>query len=256
MRLFLCKWLFYKTSKIFYKAIIIMSTHICIIILTLKTKTYIMKNRIQLFTVIIALVFSVNAIQAQVNDSAAQFGVKGGVNFSNMYTDDVDDENVLTSFNAGVYFNLPVSDLFSIQPEVLYSRKGAELRYDNVFASGSAKFNLNYIEVPVLLKINVTDNFNIHAGPYFAYLIDSKITNDGDGGAFDFESNFDNDDFNKFDAGIAAGIGFDFDSFGIGARYNYGLSTIGKERTVAGETYRVPDSKNSTISVYLAVRLN
>jgi len=215
-----------------------------------------MKNRIQLFTVIIALVFSVNAIQAQVNDSAAQFGVKGGVNFSNMYTDDVDDENVLTSFNAGVYFNLPVSDLFSIQPEVLYSRKGAELRYDNVFASGSAKFNLNYIEVPVLLKINVTDNFNIHAGPYFAYLIDSKITNDGDGGAFDFESNFDNDDFNKFDAGIAAGIGFDFDSFGIGARYNYGLSTIGKERTVAGETYRVPDSKNSTISVYLAVRLN
>lgn len=233
-----------------------MSTHICIIILTLKTKTYIMKNRIQLFTVIIALVFSVNAIQAQVNDSAAQFGVKGGVNFSNMYTDDVDDENVLTSFNAGVYFNLPVSDLFSIQPEVLYSRKGAELRYDNVFASGSAKFNLNYIEVPVLLKINVTDNFNIHAGPYFAYLIDSKITNDGDGGAFDFESNFDNDDFNKFDAGIAAGIGFDFDSFGIGARYNYGLSTIGKERTVAGETYRVPDSKNSTISVYLAVRLN
>src|SRR5690606_20874035 len=248
MRLFLCKWLFYKTSKIFYKAIIIMSTHICIIILTLKTKTYIMKNRIQLFTVIIALVFSVKAIQAQVNDSAAQFGVKGGVNFSNMYTDDVDDENVLTSFNAGVYFNLPVSDLFSIQPEVLYSRKGAELRYDNVFASGSAKFNLNYIEVPVLLKINVTDNFNIHAGPYFAYLIDSKITNDGDGGAFDFESNFDNDDFNKFDAGIAAGIGFDFDSFGIGARYNYGLSTIGKERTVAGETYRVPDSKNSTIS--------
>ena len=215
-----------------------------------------MKNRIQLFTVIIALVFSVKAIQAQVNDSAAQFGVKGGVNFSNMYTDDVDDENVLTSFNAGVYFNLPVSDLFSIQPEVLYSRKGAELRYDNVFASGSAKFNLNYIEVPVLLKINVTDNFNIHAGPYFAYLIDSKITNDGDGGAFDFESNFDNDDFNKFDAGIAAGIGFDFDSFGIGARYNYGLSTIGKERTVAGESYRVPDSKNSTISVYLAVRLN
>lgn len=213
-----------------------------------------MKNKIQLFTVIIALVFSVSAIQAQV-DSAAQFGIKGGVNFSNMYTDDVDDENVLTSFNAGVFVNLPVSDLFSIQPEVLYSRKGAELTYDNAFATGSAKFNLNYIEVPVLLKINVSENFNIHAGPYFAYLIDSKITNQGDG-VFDFETDIDNDDLNKFDAGIAAGIGFDFDSFGIGARYNYGLSPIGKERTVAGETYRVPDSKNSTISVYVAFRLN
>lgn len=214
-----------------------------------------MKNKIQLFAVIIALLISGKELQAQINDSAAQFGVKGGVNFSNMYTDDVDDENVLTSFNAGVYVNLPVSDLFSIQPEVLYSRKGAELRYDNVFATGSAKFNLNYIEVPVLLKINVTENFNIHAGPYFAYLIDSKITNESDG-IFDFESNFDNDDFNKFDAGIAAGIGFDFESFSIGARYSYGLSTIGKERTVAGETYTVPDSKNSTISVYVALRLN
>lgn len=215
-----------------------------------------MKNKIKLFTVVIALFISATAVQAQINDaSMAQFGVKGGVNFSNMYTDDVDDNNVLTSFNAGVYVNFPVTDLFSIQPEILYSRKGSELTYDNVFASGKAKFNLNYIEVPVLLKINVTDNFNIHAGPYFAYLIDSKITNDSDG-AFDFETNFDNDDFNKFDAGIAAGIGFDFDSFGIGARYNYGLSTIGKERTVAGETYTVPDSKNSTISVYVAVKLN
>ena len=215
-----------------------------------------MKNKIKLFTVVIALFISTGAIMAQINDaSMAQFGVKGGVNFSNMYTDDVDDNNVLTSFNAGVYVNFPVTDLFSIQPEILYSRKGSELTYENVFASGSAKFNLNYIEVPVLLKINVTDNFNIHAGPYFAYLIDSKITNDSDG-AFDFETNFDNDDFNKFDAGIAAGIGFDFDSFGIGARYNYGLSTIGKERTIAGETYTVPDSKNSTISVYVAVRLN
>lgn len=215
-----------------------------------------MKNRIQLFTVIVALLIAGTQLNAQINDSdGAQFGVKGGVNFSNMYTDDVDDENVLTSFHAGVFVNLPVSDLFSIQPEVLYSRKGAELTYDNVFATGSAKFNLNYIEVPVLLKINLTENLNLQAGPYFAYLIDSKITNEGNG-AFDFESDLDNDDFNKFDAGIVAGIGLDFDSFGIGARYSYGLSPIGKERTIAGETFRVPDSKNSTISLYLALKLN
>jgi len=215
-----------------------------------------MKNRIQLFTVITALVVSINSLQAQVNDaSMAQFGVKGGVNFSNLYTEDVDDENMLTSFNAGLFVNLPVSDMLSIQPEVLYSRKGSELTYDNVFATGSAKFKLNYIEVPVLLKVNVTDNFNIHAGPYVAYLIDAQVTNESDGG-FDFEENFDNDDFNKFDAGLSAGIGFDFDSFGIGARYNYGLTTIGKERTVGGETYTAPDSKNSNISVYLALKLN
>lgn len=81
--------------------------------------------------------------------------------FSNMHTEDVDKENMLTSFNAGLYVNIPVTSSLSIQPEFLYSRKGTELSYDNLFATGTAKFKLNYIEVPVLLKMNVTDNFNI-----------------------------------------------------------------------------------------------
>jgi Outer membrane protein beta-barrel domain len=215
-----------------------------------------MKNRI--YTALI-LIFGVSlvTVQAQTTEPLQpQFGVKGGVNFSNMYTEDVDDDNVLTSFNAGLYVNIPITSSLSVQPEVLYSRKGSELTYDNLFASGTAKFKLNYIEVPVLLKVNLTDNFSIHAGPYVAYLIDSQVTNESDGGGYDFESNFDNDDFNKFDAGLSAGLGFDFDSFGIGARYNYGLMKVGKERDFGGSTYTVPDGKNSNISVYLALKLN
>jgi hypothetical protein len=43
-----------------------------------------------------SLVFSImtfTTVQAQEN--ATKFGIKGGVNFSNFYTDDVDDNNVL-----------------------------------------------------------------------------------------------------------------------------------------------------------------
>lgn len=222
-----------------------------------------MKSNIQLLAAF-ALVFGISStnLQAQTNDSSsgsksgAQFGVKGGVNFSNLYTENVEDNNVLTSFNVGVFAALPLTDLIAIQTEVLYSRKGAELVYNNAFAEGTAQFKLNYIEVPVLLKINITDNLNIHAGPYFAYLIDAEVKNDSDSGIFDFEESYDNDDFNKFDMGLAAGIGFDFNSFGIGARYNYGLSNVGKERTVLGQTYTIPDAKNSNISLYLSLQLN
>ena len=217
-----------------------------------------MKKKIKL---IAALALTIGAafttVNAQTNDSSnAQIGVKGGVNFSNMYTNDVDDNNVLTSFNLGFYASIPVTSFIAIQPEFLYSRKGAELTYDNVFATGKAKFKLNYIEVPVLLKINLTKNFNVHAGPYFAYLINAQVTNETNGGTFDFEDNFNNDDFNKFDVGLSAGLGFDFESIGIGARYNYGLSTVGKERSVGGTTYTFPDGKNSNISVYLSLKLN
>lgn len=191
---------------------------------------------------------------AQDSKSNTGFGIKGGVNFTNLYTDDVNDNNMLTSFNVGVFATLPLTSNLAIQPEVNFSRKGAELVYDNLFASGTAKFKLNYIEVPVLLKINITDNFNIHAGPYLAYLINAQVTNESSGGSFDFEENFDNDDFEKFDYGLSGGLGFDFTSISIGARYNYGLATIGKERTIAGNSYRFPDSKNSAISLYIALK--
>ncbi|WP_445731408.1 porin family protein [Mariniflexile sp.] len=217
-----------------------------------------MKNKIQLFASVILIAGS-SFITAQAQTSAtsnAEFGIKGGVNFSNMYTEDVDDNNVLTSFNAGLYVSMPVTDFLAIQPEFLFSRKGSELTYDNVFATGKAKFKLNYIEVPVLLKANITPNFNIHAGPYVAYLIDAQITNETDSGSFDFEDNLNNDDFNKFDAGVSVGIGFDFETIGIGARYNYGLTTVGKERSFGSGAYTFPDGKNSNLSVYVALKLN
>ena len=219
-----------------------------------KIKNF-MKSQIKLLAAIAFTGFTFTSIKAQHSDET-QFGIKGGVNFSNIYDTEVDDNNVLTSFNAGVYASFPVGDILSIQPEILYSRKGGELNYDNAITSGTAQFKLNYIEVPVLFKVNVTDNLNIHVGPYFAYLIDAAVSNDASGDAIDFEDSYDNDDFNKFDVGISAGLGFDFNSFGIGARYNYGLSTIGKKRDFAGTTYTIPDGKNSSISLYLSYKLN
>lgn len=182
-------------------------------------------------------------------------GVKGGVNFTNLYTEEVDDNNILTSFNLGFYVNVPVTNSLSIQPEFNFSRKGSELVYDNAFVSGTARFKLNYIEVPVLLKINLTENFNIHLGPYIAYLVDGQVTNESSNGNFDFEDNLSNDDFNKFDYGLSGGIGIDFSTAQIGLRYNYGLATIGKERSFAGTNYTFPDGKNSALSLYLAIKL-
>lgn len=214
-----------------------------------------MKTTKRILVTVIAALGSFLA-QAQTTSSSAEFGVKGGINFSNLYTEDVDDNNVLTSFNAGFYVKLPITESVAIQPEFLYSRKGAELVYDNAFAQGTAKFKLNYIEVPVLLKVNIMKNFNIHAGPYFAYLIDAQVTNESSNANFDFEQNYENDDFNKFDVGLSAGFGFDFDNLGIGFRYNYGLSTVGKERSFGGVTYTTPDGKNSNLSLYMALKLN
>ena len=210
-----------------------------------------MKNLKRILAVALILA-GASKIQAQENSPS--LGIKGGYNMSNLYTEDVDDQNVLSGFNIGLFATLPLSSSVALQPELIYTTKGAELQYDNAFTAGTAKFRLNYVEVPVLIKANLTKNFNVHFGPYAAFLVDSKITNEGQNGDINFEQEIDREDLNTVDFGVAAGLGFDFDSFGIGARYNYGLSTVGKERTYAGGTYTFPDSKNSVLSIYAAIK--
>ncbi|WP_310556915.1 porin family protein [Flavobacterium sp.] len=186
------------------------------------------------------------------DSSKLKFGFKGGVNFSNLYTDNVEDTNVLTGFNAGLFAKLPITSSLAIQPELLYTTKGAKLTYNNYFVNGAAKFNLNYIELPVLLVINLTNNFNIHAGPYIAYLVDGNAINDSQGTLFDIENNLKNEDYNKFDMGLSVGVGFDADQLGFGVRYNYGLQKVGKERSFLGTNYTFPDGKNSVINLYVS----
>ncbi|MEO7977724.1 porin family protein [Flavobacterium sp.] len=176
-----------------------------------------------------------------------EFGIKGGLNMSNLYTDDADDENVLFGFNAGAYATLPVSDFVAIQPELLFTTRGSELEYNNVLAQGNVKLKLNYIELPLLVRVNITKNFNIHAGGYASYMVSAKSTGDGD---FEFEDQYDTDDFNKFDAGLAGGIGVDFSPLSVGLRYNYGLTTIVKDGDDSS------DLKNSNLSLYLSYKLN
>jgi len=208
-----------------------------------------------LCALVLFMTASFGMLHAQDENVTTEFGVKGGFNMSNFLSDDDEatDENILYGFNAGVYATLPISDFVAIQPEVLFTTRGSELEYDTAFGSGNTKFKLNYIEVPLLVRVNITKNFNLQAGGYASYLVSSKVTGDG---SVEFDQEIDTDDLNKFDAGIAAGVGVDFSPISIGVRYNYGLTTIGKERTIAGETFRAPDAKNSNLSVYLSYKLN
>src|SRR5690606_18301155 len=181
------------------------------------------------------LFFSVVALSSAQESNS--FGIKGGVNFSNLYTEEVDDRNLLFGFNAGLVAVLPFGEFLAIQPEILFSGKGAELKYNNAFVEGKAKFRLNYIEVPVLLRVNLTNSFSIQAGPYIAYLIDANVKNETNNELFDFEENLDTDDFKKFDYGLSGGVELEFSPISIGARYNYGVANVGKERNFEGNTY-------------------
>jgi hypothetical protein len=210
-----------------------------------------------LYVLLLLNISITNAQQINTKDGLKnRFGFKGGLNSATLFADDVDNTKSIAGFNVGLFAKLPLTTFISIQPELYYTTKGADITYNNLFVNGTARFNLNYIELPILVAINITKNFNVHAGPYAAFLVNGKVSNRSNVGLFNFEDNIEKSDYNEIDFGLAAGLGVDFGSLGIGVRYSYGLKTVGKEKSFAGTNYTFPNAQNGVLNLYLSLSIN
>jgi hypothetical protein len=204
---------------------------------------------------IMSLVFSTFILKGQSSDeNKVRYGIKAGFNISNMYTKDVQDENIIPGFNGGLFLKVPVTSNFALQTELLYTMKGSELTY-NSFISGKASFSLNYIEMPVLAVINLTKIVNIYGGVYIANLTSVVVKNKSNVDLFNFVNELTRSDFEMYDWGLVGGAGLDFNKVSLGIRYEYGMKPVGKVRSILGQSYRFPDACNSTVQIYLSLSI-
>ena len=179
-----------------------------------------------------------------------KFGIKGGLNFANLYINDVKNENIKLGGNIGFFAKLPVFKGLSIQPELIYTGKGAKVTYDNILqGSGEYRYNLNYVETPLLMVLNLTPNFSLSGGGYIAYLTSANVKDVRSDGSINGVTRLNADDFNRFDYGLVGGLSVDIENFTIGGRYNYGLQTIGKSGNLSGDLTK--NSKNSVASIFI-----
>lgn len=197
---------------------------------------------------VFVLAFVTHMVQAQ--DNGLRVGVKGGLNVTNLYVDEVDDENPRYGFHLGVYTQLFESDVFAIQPEILYSTKGTRIEDNSALFDATLDFNLNYLDIPVLAVFKLGDAAEIHVGPYFGYLLNANVDVDGD---FDGEDGIDRDNFKSWDYGLSAGIGFNVGAVQLGARYNYGLQKIA-DSDIATEI--LGNAKNSNAQIFVSFNFN
>jgi opacity protein-like surface antigen len=158
-----------------------------------------------------------------------KFGAKAGVNLSNLT--DFEDSKLMFGFHVGGFAEFAISDRIAIQPELLYSTQGAKAKGQD------ASLNLDYINVPVLLKINLVEGLSAEIGPQVGFLISSKAKRGGESASFK--------DFSKsLDVTAALGLSYTFvEKFVVGARYGFGLTKAFKDEAEAGK------SKNSVIQV-------
>jgi hypothetical protein len=143
-----------------------------------------------------------------------------------------------TGFYAGGFVNIPVTETVSIEPGINYTQKGYTLRGDLSIdklnflgANASAKVESQYIDIPVLIKVQPVKGLQLFAGPQLSYLAKSNLKVDaGILGISLIKRSVDlTNNFNRIDAGVTGGIGYKLaNGLSITGSYDRGLSRLDK----------------------------
>lgn len=173
-----------------------------------------------LLTLSLVLISAIAFSQASVS-----LGLKAGANFANADTDISTDG--ITSFHGGAYGLIKLANI-GIQPEVLFSKQGADTNFGDV--------DLSYVNVPVMVKFYLPLGLNLQAGPQFGILTKAES------GSTDVKDAYKNSD-------LSAALGAGWDApFGLQftARYVLGISDVSED---AG------DFKNRTFQLSIGYSL-
>lgn len=186
-----------------------------------------------------------------VANAQVTYGIRNGINFSKwegadlQVIEDLLDKTegyVITKGTRGLhiggYVHIPISEVFSFEPGLEYSKKGYSLKGDfqipvlKYFGVNlRAQVQSHYIDIPLTLKANVYKGLQVYAGPQVSYLVRSTLNAKlGVLGISLFNKGFGiTERFNKVDLGLTGGVGYQFDSgINLQAGYDYGLTKLDK----------------------------
>ena len=145
------------------------------------------------------------------------YGVRAGVNFAKINNIDGDYK---MGYCAGAVLNYSLISMIEIQPEILYSMKGAKHSDDEL------EYNLTYLEIPVLVKLSLPLPIpllpDLYAGPYAGFRLKAE-----------YEGEDISEDIEKMDYGVMFGGGFGISlvmlEVALDARYSMGMKAVNAE---------------------------
>jgi len=205
-----------------------------------------MKNAPKI-TMIVALFCSLFTVATAQDIS---FGLRGGVNFANVYTTDgldnlTPDFKSYEAINLAAVAEIGITENFAFQPELAFISKGFVVAEDfdlELFnvplpVGATAESRFRYLELPLLAKYKFGGeglNAYVTAGPTLGYAMSGRLITRANA-LLDFQlsdSNIDLDaiDYERFEVGALVGLGVAVNtSFGqlfADARYQRGFTQL------------------------------
>jgi len=170
------------------------------------------------------------------------FGIKGGWLYSS-FSQAGESLGSKGGWEAGIFFGGNRGGVVGFMGELLYAKKSFEE------GAVARKTDLDYLEIPVLLRINLGSNnknkgviFYALAGPVFDINLQAK------------QNGIDvSDDYEKLDIGILGGAGLEISRIILEARYNWGLKNLLKNESIS---LSGGDLKNQSFALIGGIRFN
>lgn len=170
------------------------------------------------------------------------YGVKAGLNFSNINLDDLDASH-RTGVAGGLFVNLPWPGL-NLQGEILYTTKG--FTEGTLISDREFDFRMHDLQIPVLVKLALPLPMvspSLYAGPALSYRLKGEVKDD-DGDWVDVKDDLKSSSWSLilgFDVKLMSTLIVDF-------RYDLGLSAINETSLGDNVTELNKDIKDRTLT--------
>lgn len=137
-------------------------------------------------------------------------GARIGLNYEDINLLNIKENK---GFHVGTYVKFNLLGIVALEPGLQYSHTSF---YPNP-ALSSPKVNLNYLQIPIIVRLSVLPFVNIFAGPQTSLLVSKKSKGEG----------WELDGVPGQEMGAITGIGMKLPlGFNVQASYDFGLSSI------------------------------
>jgi hypothetical protein len=137
------------------------------------------------FSAVVIAILITGSVSAQ----HINIGVKGGLNLYNINSDNGANYDTRAGIHLGLLGHIHLAKQWALQPELVYSAQGAKYTAGSV----ETKYNLGYINVPVLVQYMFDNGFRLQAGPQVGFLVSAKA--DANGNRIDIKDDLETVDF-------------------------------------------------------------
>ena len=182
-----------------------------------------------------AILISLLAVCSSPLLAQVSVGLKVGGALSNQANEGVllpFDRFLKPTYLGGLFVTVPLSENFSLQPEVLYVNKGFQTTSTG---PTTPRYNLHYLSVPIMLRHHVVDRLTVELGPEISYLMDATTNPNFSnfGNSFSGSPPFTElllTSYKNLDLALNVGVGYQLlDKWTLNLRYNMGLYDISND---------------------------